>query len=711
MTTPSPQSTSETTTTTTTTTTIPSSTSSSINTTKLINNNGGGKDDVAIEPLMDHLTSSDYKEVYEPAEDSFLFIDSLLKDYDNLVKINPHFILEIGSGSGFVISYISTLLGSSGKYYMATDLNPKAAIATMKTSDRNNIQIDVINTSFTQGIERFHGLIDVLLFNPPYVPTPSEEISLGGIAASWAGGINGREVIDLLLPKISTILSDKGYFYIVLVAENKPKEVVSILKEYGYKHKYKKVKSIENRLLPPGPTPIPILGNLLKLAINPHLAIQKLSKIYGGAMTLYFGKIRTVVLSDPDFIKEVFINQSNVSTDRFLSESSLIIGNEQNILFSNGDYWKKYRFILASALSKLKLYPTINTKLCNESLKLTDAFSKFAKSGELVNPIPLFKLYTLNVIMEMLLGQRSEYDSDKVHQVIESLVLVERELSVGNVADLIPILKPFFQTSRSNLKSSVSKLWEYCLKSIETHRKAIDHSNGNYEIKDLLDLFITEINKSENPSFFENHGLMRVCSDLLLSGTETSSSTIAWLFLYLINNPEMQEKVHHELVCAVGDGKKIELSHRGRAPFLNACIKEALRIRPVGALSLPRIANTDINVGQYLIPEGTQILMNVYGLAMDPDLWKDPETFNPYRWLVENNESSTTQNEYKFIPFGCGPRACVGSSLAKDEIFLGVGNLLLNYKFETETGKPVDEDGHFGIALSCKPYNVRVTKL
>ncbi|KYQ94046.1 hypothetical protein DLAC_11581 [Tieghemostelium lacteum] len=194
----------------------------------------------AEEPLMDHFTSKDYKDFYEPAQDSYLFIDSLLNDASSLKSMNPYICLEIGSGSGFVINYLAKLLGpnNGSRLFLATDINPKAALATVKTAQRNSHEnLDVINTSFIQSLERLKGHFDVVLFNPPYVPTESEEIKLGGIAASWAGGIDGREVIDKLLPQIPHILSGKGFFYMVLVQENKPKNVISIMDTYGFNYK------------------------------------------------------------------------------------------------------------------------------------------------------------------------------------------------------------------------------------------------------------------------------------------------------------------------------------------------------------------------------------------------------------------------------------------------------------------------------------------
>ncbi|EGC34642.1 hypothetical protein DICPUDRAFT_153109 [Dictyostelium purpureum] len=468
---------------------------------------------------------------------------------------------------------------------------------------------------------------------------------------------------------------------------------------------YKNKKLNNNNIEPPGPLNLPFIGTLYLLLKDPHLAIQNLSFKYGKVMTLFFANVKTVVISDPNYLKEVFVNQSDKSTDRFLMGTAKLIGHEKDILFSNGDYWRNYRKILAMSFQKLKDHQGITKNVSEEAFKLSEAFDWYATSGQVVNPGPLFKMFTLNVIMELLYCDRSSYDLKEQHPILMALKLVEESLAVGNVVDLFPILSSFTKKYKDNLTQNLEAVWKYSQESIHMHREKLRKNPS--KIDDLLDLFISEINNSANPEFYNDEGLYRVCSDLLLSGTETSSSTMSWLLLYLINNPNFQDKARSELLEAAGGKRRIELSEKNKTPFFNACIKEALRIRPVGALSLPRIASEDISCGPYTIEKGSQILMNVYGLAMDPTIWEEPEVFNPYRWLA----SDMNQSSYAFIPFGCGARICVGSNLAKDEIFLGVGNVLLNYIFGSVDGNPISDKGHFGIALQTCDYNVKLTKI
>uniref|UniRef100_K3WFS2 Methyltransferase small domain-containing protein n=1 Tax=Globisporangium ultimum (strain ATCC 200006 / CBS 805.95 / DAOM BR144) TaxID=431595 RepID=K3WFS2_GLOUD len=176
--------------------------------------------------------------VYEPAEDTFLFLDALQDELPLLTALDPSFCLEIGCGSGAVFVYLANALQKLGTHamFLATDINPLATTVAHNTATINGVEtFDIVRTNLVACYEqRLQGKLDVLLFNPPYVPTPSEEVGSTGIEAAWAGGVNGREVIDRLLPKIKDLLSPKGIFYMVVVVENKPKEIAAILAKDGF---------------------------------------------------------------------------------------------------------------------------------------------------------------------------------------------------------------------------------------------------------------------------------------------------------------------------------------------------------------------------------------------------------------------------------------------------------------------------------------------
>lgn len=185
-------------------------------------------------PDFSHITAEDLNHIYEPSEDSFLLIDTLEKELELIEKIKPEICMEVGSGSGVVLTALGTTLGESCQY-LATDINPKACHITKETGRRNGVTIQVIECDLVSGVPKeFNGKVDILLFNPPYVVTPSAEVGQGDLEYTWAGGVNGREVMDRLFPLVSDLLSTKGLFYLIVLKENKPEDIEKVLSGYGF---------------------------------------------------------------------------------------------------------------------------------------------------------------------------------------------------------------------------------------------------------------------------------------------------------------------------------------------------------------------------------------------------------------------------------------------------------------------------------------------
>ncbi|CAM9328867.1 unnamed protein product, partial [Choristocarpus tenellus] len=202
---------------------------------------------MATVPDLDHFDYREYEEFYEPREDTYLLIDALQEDADQIRNVCPNICLEIGPGSGAVIAFVCSLLrDGEGKnngqtLFLAADINPQAAEASLRTARANKVEpYEVVCCDLalcmTNGLQ---GRVDILLFNPPYVPTPSEEVGSMDIASAWAGGNRGREVIDRFLPhvKAGDLLSRKGYFYLVVVEENVPEEIMKTMTNQGMEAK------------------------------------------------------------------------------------------------------------------------------------------------------------------------------------------------------------------------------------------------------------------------------------------------------------------------------------------------------------------------------------------------------------------------------------------------------------------------------------------
>ena len=201
-------------------------------------------------PVLDHLSSSDYEHVYEPSDDTFLLVDVLAAETEELQRRQPAVCLEIGCGSGAVITHLASLLPNAAM--LACDVNRAALVATAVTAAANGCRVATVQTDLLAALRP--GCIDVLIFNPPYVPTPDDELAeavrAADISAAWAGGERGRRVLDRLLPVLGPALAPGGLFYLLGVAENDPREIAEyLLTQHGFTSKLVGERRAQNERL------------------------------------------------------------------------------------------------------------------------------------------------------------------------------------------------------------------------------------------------------------------------------------------------------------------------------------------------------------------------------------------------------------------------------------------------------------------------------
>lgn len=175
-------------------------------------------------PELEHLSLEDLENVYDPAEDSFLLLDALEKSQPWLKEvIKPDRIVEVGVGSGVVSTFLATALFPEATY-VSIDTNPRALDATKRTLEANKARLE--SFTFVQGslLEPLNATqdMDLVVFNPPYVPAPEEEMAGGqALSSAWSGGEFGRVLIDKFLPMLPGVLAPHGVAFLVLVADNK----------------------------------------------------------------------------------------------------------------------------------------------------------------------------------------------------------------------------------------------------------------------------------------------------------------------------------------------------------------------------------------------------------------------------------------------------------------------------------------------------------
>jgi len=176
-----------------------------------------------------------------------------------------------------------------------------------------------------------------------------------------------------------------------------------------------------------------------------------------------------------------------------------------------------------------------------------------------------------------------------------------------------------------------------------------------------------------------------ILQSIIIGATDTYANTTEWAMATLLQRPEVLKRAQEELDVVVGSERVLEESDLPNLKYLEAIVKETLRLYPAGPLLLPHMAAAPCTVGGYYVPAGTELLLNAWGIHRDPAVWERPLEFEPERFL---NSSSPDLNghDFKYIPFGYGRRACPGMWVALRMLLLTVGRLLQSFDWSIPDG-------------------------
>ncbi|KAM7527439.1 hypothetical protein LguiB_030849 [Lonicera macranthoides] len=197
---------------------------------------------------------------------------------------------------------------------------------------------------------------------------------------------------------------------------------------------------------------------------------------------------------------------------------------------------------------------------------------------------------------------------------------------------------------------------------------------------------------------------------LILTGSESTADTLIWALSLLLNNRHALKTVQDELDAKVGRNKWVEESDISNLTYLQAVVKETLRLYPPGPLAGPHLATEDCNICGYHVPKGTRLIVNLWKLHRDPRVWSNPCEFQPGRFLKEHTGVNFSGQNFEYIPFSSGRRMCPATTFALQVINLALARLLQGYDILTPKGMPVDMREGLGIALpKVEPLQVIIT--
>ncbi|PWA63070.1 cytochrome P450 [Artemisia annua] len=459
-----------------------------------------------------------------------------------------------------------------------------------------------------------------------------------------------------------------------------------------------------NYRLPPSPFALPIIGHLhlLVLAPSPHRAFHKLSIRYGPVFRLYLGSTPCVVVSSPETAKEIFKTHDYAFLDKPHNSSvdRISYGANAFIFAPYGSYWKFMKKIVMSQLLNTRTLDVLLPVRNDEINRLIKCLSQKAIDGRPVElGLELMKM-TNNVISRMLMGKRCSEEEDEAEDIRKIITEISELIGKFNLSDHIWFCKNLdlqgFGKQSMDIHIRLDAMLERVLRE---HQEATKQKKDTGHVRDLLDILL-DISEDENMEMkLTTDSIKAFILDIFAAGTETSAITVEWTLAELINHPNIMKKAVEEIDQVVGKNRLLQESDIPNLPYLQAIVKESLRLHPVAPL-IQRLSTEDCTLGGYHIPANTTIFINVWEVGRDPGHWENPLEFMPERF--ENKQLDVRGRHFQLVPFGGGRRMCPGTSLALMVVHVTLGSMI--QCFNWKAGKAgdlnsIDMEEGIGVAL------------
>ncbi|XP_024989175.1 probable (S)-N-methylcoclaurine 3'-hydroxylase isozyme 2 [Cynara cardunculus var. scolymus] len=423
--------------------------------------------------------------------------------------------------------------------------------------------------------------------------------------------------------------------------------------------------------LPPGPPRLPIIGNLHQVGDRPHVSTAKFAKQYGPLISLRLGKQFLVVASSPEAAMEILKTQ-----DRFLSSRVVPTAFQQTSLIPHSliwsecnQTWKNLRTLCRTEMFSSKALES-QSRLRHEKLgQLLDFLHR--KQGQVINVedvvfTTLFNTLSSVIFATDFLDLKDEQGTrdglkESLHKIIEYGGLIK------DFGSFFPMFERFdLQGIRKGTMTQYKKTFAYWEDIIEERRARINSSTWS---SDQAESFVDRM--LENG--FSNDQINQLVTELFVAGTNTTTTSVVWAMTELVRHKEVMSKIMEEIKREI-TSDTITDSQLSKLPYLQASIKEAMRLHPPVPLLLPHMAAETCEVMNYTIPKNSKIFVNLWAMGRDPKLWDDPLSFNPERFI--GSKVDFKGQDFELLPFGSGRRMCPGMPSGVKSVQLILASLI-----------------------------------
>ncbi len=413
---------------------------------------------------------------------------------------------------------------------------------------------------------------------------------------------------------------------------------------------------------------VPIVKTILdtrEMLKSPVVVFEKYRKTLGPTFRFRFGVRDTIVTADPELLKHVLkdnndnYHKSHIQTERFVEFQGIGLTN------SHGDYWLRQRKLLSMGFTRGRLAEILPIQM--EVLHdFMNDFDKAVDKGSVDIHDQMVK-FTLRSVGKSLFGKQMK--EEELEKFATAIAEIQRYI-VKKVVQ--PYLMPwFYLTGQDKKYHKIRKEGDQIIIDyIEERRKKSNEGS------DILEMILTTPFKGTNEYMSDEKVKVEILQ-LLVAGNETSTTAATWALYIIAKHPECLQKMRSEIDENFGD-EEINYSKLHSLKYTIAVLDEAMRIYPPFWM-IDREAQEDDEFNGMKIPKGTTVIPYIYGAHHNEDHWKDPEKFDPNRFMGENENKI---HPFAHIPFGGGPRVCIGQNMAKMQILLVISAIVRKYDFE-----------------------------
>lgn len=457
-------------------------------------------------------------------------------------------------------------------------------------------------------------------------------------------------------------------------------------------------------MLPPGPYPLPIIGNLHQLKLPAHRTLGDLAQKYGPIMFLRLGSVPTVVVSSSEMAKQFLKTHDSIFTGRPLMAAGKYLGyNYKGIAMAPcGDHWSQMRKICALELLSAKRIKSFKDVREEEvSAMISSIWEESERGTRAVNMSNASSALANNIVWRILAGRKfSENDLGDNSEGFKDLVSeISTTLGGFNIGDFIPYLDWLdLQGIKGRMKKAGERFDAFAEKLIDGHierRRAIFNDQVDAEaepVKDVVDVLLNMAEADKSEIKITREKIKALVLDIFGGGAAGTFTTIEWAMSELFRHPHAIRRLQEEIESVIGKHRKVNESDLASMKYLQCVVKETLRLYPAGPLTLPRESVGAVTVAGYYIPNKTLLMVNLWAMGRDPNLWgADASEFKPERFMEEEYIDFTGQSDFKMLPFGAGRRGCPGYPMAIPIVELTLAQLLHVFDWRVE-GDPSQLD-------------------